>query len=116
MISFPRLEMKAKPAFSDQGVHPMCNLFVLSWVIASHRTVLTIVTMAMLVFSIIALVKISSGANQEPTQKLLTGSIERSPSEDQAVSFVAPAAFQPALPSVALQGPVPLPRPRPIRI
>jgi hypothetical protein len=101
----------------------MRGLFVLPWLTASHRTVLSIAAVAMLVFSIFALVKISSGANQEPAKELLTGSIQKlpaavrkSPSEGQTASFVAPAAFQPAPPPVVLQGPVPLPRPRPKRI
>jgi len=75
---------------------------------------------AILVFSIFALLKISSGGTQEPAKELLTGSIQKSaavrkpPSDEATASFVAPAAFQQS--AVVVRGPVPLPRPRPRRL
>jgi len=84
------------------------------------------VAAVILVFSIFALLKISSGGKQEPAKELLTGSIQKSaavrkpPSDDQTASFLAPAAFQSSPQSmqsvVVVRGPVPLPRPRPNRL
>jgi hypothetical protein len=79
-----------------------------------------------LVFSIFALLKISSGGKQEATKELLIGSIQKSPAirkpptDDPMASFLAPAAFQPnphpVQSAVVVRGPVPLPRPRPNRL
>jgi hypothetical protein len=98
----------------------MRNLFVVPWLTPSHRTALSIVAVVILVFSILALLKISSGGKQEPANELLTGSIQKSPAvrepqlDDATASFFAPAAFQQS--GVVVRGPVPLPRPRPKRI
>ena len=75
----------------------------------------------LLVFSIIALLKINSGAKQAPAEELLTGSIPRSPSvrkspNDPMAAFLAldsnQSAIQPMQRAVD-RAPVPLPRPRP---
>jgi hypothetical protein len=81
---------------------------------------------AILVFSIFALLRISSGGKQEAAKELVTGSIQKSPavrkppSDDPMASFVAPAAFQPTARSlqsaVIVPAAVPLPRPRPKRL
>jgi hypothetical protein len=100
----------------------MRNIFA----VARLTPVLSFVVVAILVFSIFALLKISSGGKQEPGQELLTGSIQKSPavrkppSDDPVASFVAPSSFQPTLRrvqiGVVVRAPVPLPRPRPKRI
>jgi hypothetical protein len=100
----------------------MRNFFVAPWLAPSSRTVLSIVAVAILVFSIFALLKISSGGKQEPVKELLTGSIQQSPAvrkprtDDAMASFLAPSAFQPSpqpvQSAVVVRGPVPLPRPR----
>jgi hypothetical protein len=102
----------------------MRNLFALPWLTPSRRPLLSIVAAVILVFSIFALLKISSGGKQEPDKELLTGSIQKSPavrkapSNDPMASFLAPAAFQPTLRPAqsAVVVSVPLPRPRPKRI
>jgi len=104
----------------------MRNLFAVPWLTLSRRTLLSIVAAVILVFSIFALLKISSGGKQEPAKELLTGSIQKSPavrkppSDDPMASFVAPAASQPTprlvQSAVVFRGPVPLPRPRPNRL
>src|SRR2546430_12014734 len=77
----------------------MRNIFA----VARLTPVLSFVVVAILVFSIFALLKISSGGKQEPGQELLTGSIQKSPvvrkppSDDPVASFVAPSSFQPTL-------------------
>jgi hypothetical protein len=86
----------------------------------SRRPLLNIVALAILVFSIFALLKIDSGEKQEPAKELFTGSIQKSPSvrkarsDDPTAPFLAPAAFQYSQQPV--QSPVPLPRPRPNRL
>jgi hypothetical protein len=101
----------------------MRNIFA----VARLTPVLSFVVVAILVFSIFALLKISSGGKKEPGQELLlTGSIQKSsairkpPSDDPVASFVAPSSFQPTLRrvqiGVVVRAPVPLPRPRPKRI
>jgi hypothetical protein len=76
----------------------MRNIFA----VARLTPVLSFAVVAILVFSIFALLKISSG-KQEPGQELLTGSIQKSPavrkppSDDPVASFVAPSSFQPTL-------------------
>ena len=92
----------------------------------SRRPLLSIMAVAILVFSIFALLKIDSGEKHEPAKELLTGSIQKSPavrkppSDDPVASFVAPSSFQPTLRrvqiGVVVRTPVPLPRPRPKRI
>jgi hypothetical protein len=92
----------------------------------SRRPLLSIVTVAILVFSIFALLKIDSGEKEEPAKELLTGSIQKppavrkAPSDDATASFLDPAAFQsspqPVQSVVMVRGPVPLPRPRPNRL
>src|SRR2546428_4941169 len=102
----------------------MRNLLAVPWLTPSRRTVLSIVAVAILVFSIFALLKTSSGGKQEPPKELLTGSIQKSPavrkppSDDPMASFVAPAAFPPRPVQSAVGGRalVPLPRPRPKRL
>src|SRR5258708_33405906 len=77
----------------------MRNIFA----VARLTPVLSFVVVAILVFSIFALLKISSGGKQEPGQELLTGSLQKSPavrkppSDDPGASFVAPSSFQPTL-------------------
>src|SRR5258708_26473803 len=77
----------------------MRNIFA----VALLTPVLSFVVVAILVFSVFALLKISSGGKQEPGQELLTGSIQKSPavrkppSYDPVASFVAPSSFQPTL-------------------
>src|SRR5437016_6431133 len=77
----------------------MRNIFA----VARLTPVLSFVVVAILVFSIFALLKISSGGKQEPGQELLTGSNQKSPavrkppSDDPVASFVAPSSFQPTL-------------------
>jgi hypothetical protein len=92
----------------------------------SRMPLLSIVAVAILVFSIFALLKIDSGEKQEPAKELFTGSIQKSPSvrkarsDDPTAPFLAPAAFQysqqPVQSVVVVRGPVPLPRPRPNRL
>jgi hypothetical protein len=100
----------------------MRNLFAVPWLTPCRRTLLSIVAAVILVFSIFALLKISSGGKQEPAKELLTGSIQKSaavrkpPSDDQTASFLAPAASRPVQSAVVVRGPVPLPRPRPNRL
>ena len=93
----------------------MRNIFA----VARLTPVLSFVVVAILVFSIFALLKISSGGKQEPGQELLTGSVQKSPavrkppSDDPVASFVAPSSFQPTLRrvqiGVVVRTPVPLP-------
>jgi hypothetical protein len=102
----------------------MRKLFAVPWLTPSLKTLFSIVAVVILVFSIFALLKISSGGKQEPAKELLTGSIQKSPAvrkpplDDPTASFLAPAAFQPTLRPVqsAVVVSVPLPRPRPKRI
>src|SRR5260370_39225979 len=90
----------------------MRNIFA----VARLTPVLSFVVVAILVFSIFALLKISSGGKQEPGQELLTGSIQKSPavrkppSYDPVASFVAPSSFQPTLRRAAHGGAVRAPR------
>jgi hypothetical protein len=104
----------------------MRNLFAAPWLTRSRRPLLSIVAAVILVFSVFALLKISSGGKQEPAKELLTGSIQKSPAvrkaplDEPTASFLAPAAFQltprPMQNAVVVRGPVPLPRPRPNRL
>src|SRR5258708_30561818 len=100
----------------------MRNIFA----VARLTPVLSFVVVAILVFSIFALLKISSGGKQEPGQELLTGSIQKSPavrkppSDDPVASFVAPSSFQPTLRRVpnrvGVWAPVSFPPPPPKQI
>jgi hypothetical protein len=86
----------------------MRKLIVVPWL----TPVLSIVAVAILVFSIFALLKISSGGKREPGQELLTGSIQKSP----AVRKPAQSSLRLVQSAVVVRPPVPLPRPRPRRI
>jgi hypothetical protein len=77
-----------------------------------------------LVFSIIALLKVNSGAKQAPAEELLTASIpkssavRKSPNDSMAV-FLALDSNQPAIQPTQRavdRAAVPLPRPRPKRL
>jgi hypothetical protein len=52
----------------------------------SRRPLLSFVAVAILVFSIFALLKIDRGEKQEPAKELFTGSIQKSPSVRKARS------------------------------
>jgi hypothetical protein len=99
----------------------MRNLLAACGLSSGRQTLLSIVVAAILVFSIIALLKVNSGAKQTPAEELLTGSIPRSPSvrkspNDPMAAFLAldsnQSAIQPMQRAVD-RAPVPLPRPRP---
>src|SRR6266478_3816044 len=122
-VRFPfPLGAKGETRLFGLGALPMRNLFAVPWLTPCRRTLLSIVAAVILVFSIFALLKISSGGKQEPAKELLTGSIQKSaavrkpPSDDQTASFLAPAASRPVQSAVVVRGPVPLPRPRPNRL
>jgi hypothetical protein len=121
-ISLP-VERKGETSLLGVGVlSQMRNLFVVPWLTPSRSSLLSIGAVAILVFSLFALLKVSTGERQEPAKELLTGSIQQSPavrkpsSDDATASFVAPTAFQPTSRPVAFREVIPLPRPRPKRI
>src|SRR6266700_6237661 len=92
--------------------------------LASRQTLLSIVVAVVVVFSILALLKVnSSGAKQVPAKELLPGSIPRSPAVRKTLANDSMAAFL-ALDSTTqyMQSTVvdrtacPLPLPRPKRL
>jgi hypothetical protein len=92
---------------------------------AIAKTLLSIVVAVILVFSVIALLKVNSGAKQAPAKELFTGSIPRSPAIRKSPSNESMAAFLALDSSQAVIRPmqrmvdrtaVPLPRPRPKRL
>jgi len=103
----------------------MRNLVAARWPSSGGQILFTIVVAVILVFSVIALLKVNSGAKQAPAGELLTGSIPRSsavrksPSNDSMAAFLAldsnQAAIQPMQRAVD-RAAVPLPRPRPKRL
>jgi hypothetical protein len=102
----------------------MRNLLAARWLGSGRQTLLSIVVAVILVFSIIALLKVNSGAKQAPAEELLTGSIPKSSAvrkspNDSMTAFLAldsnQAAIQPMQRAVD-RAAVPLPRPRPKRL
>jgi biopolymer transport protein ExbB/TolQ len=102
----------------------MRNLLAARWLSSGRQTLLSIVVAVILVFSIIALLKVNSGAKQAPAEELLTGSIPRlsavrkSPNDSMA-AFLALDSTQSAIQPMqraADRAAVPLPRPRPKRL
>ena len=71
----------------------MRNLFVVRWLTPSRRTVLSIVAVVIVVFSIFVLVKIKSWRETGTAKELLTGSIQRSPAVSKSLSTDPMAAF-----------------------
>jgi hypothetical protein len=102
----------------------MRNLFATPWPSSGRQTLLSIVVAVILVLSIIALLKLNSGAKQAPAEELLTGSIPGLPTvrkspNDSLAAFLAlesnQSAIQPMQRAVD-RAPVPVPRPRPKRL
>ena len=102
----------------------MQNLIAARWLSSGRQTLLSIVVAVILVFSIIALLKVNSGAKQAPAEELLTGSIPKSSAvrkspNDSMTAFLAldsnQAAIQPMQRAVD-RAAVPSPRPRPKRL
>ena len=97
----------------------MRNLIAAPWLSSGRQALLNFVVAAVLVFGVTALLKISSGVEQERTKELLTGSIPRSPavrtsqSNDSMAAFLALYSNQPAIHPMQDRAAVPLPRPRP---
>ena len=112
--------------FSGLGALTMRNLVAASWLSSSRQTLLSIVVAVVVVFSILALLKVNSSAKQAPAKELLTGSIPRSPavrkspSNDSMAAFLALDSTQPATQfmqsTLVDRSAVPLPRPRPKRL
>jgi hypothetical protein len=107
------------------GALTMRNLLAARWLSSGRQTLLSIVVAVILVFSIIALLKVNSGAKQAPAEELLTGSIPRSsgvrksPSNDSMAAFLVLDSNQPAIQPMQRavdRAAVPLPRPRPKRL
>jgi hypothetical protein len=103
----------------------MRHLFAVPLLTRSRRTLLGIAGVAILVFGVFALLKVTSGGRQAPANELITGSIPRAapvrkpPSNDQMAAFLSPASTQltALVQSTAVdRGPIPLPRPRPKRL
>jgi hypothetical protein len=87
--------------------------------------VLGIAGVAILVFGVFAVLKITSGGRPAPARELNTGSIPRAaparkpPSNDAMAAFLNPTSTQltTLVQRTAVdRGPVPLPRPRPKRL
>src|SRR3989442_855690 len=105
----------------------MRNLIAPPRLSSSRQTLLSIVVAVVVVFGILALLKVnSSGAKQAPAKELLPGSIPRSPAvrktayNDSMAAFLALDSTQPATQymqsTVVDRTAVPLPRPRPKRL
>jgi hypothetical protein len=102
----------------------MRNLFAVPWLSPSRGTLLSVVVVLILVFSVFGLLKTSSGGKHVPGEELLTGSIQKSqafrksPSTDPMAAFLTPAltGLQPMQSTLGDRGAVPLPRPRPKRL
>jgi hypothetical protein len=108
------------PARCSDNAKPTCGALAKFW----SPDLLSIVVAVILVFSIIALLKVNSGAKQAPAEELLTGSIPKSSAvrkspNDSMTAFLAldsnQAAIQPMQRAVD-RAAVPLPRPRPKRL
>jgi hypothetical protein len=98
----------------------MQKLFAVPWLSPPCRTLLTFVIALVLVFSALAILKISSRGKQAPVDQLITGSIQRSSAvgrsetKGRVVSYLDPATSAQQLQmNMAVQGTIPLPRPRP---
>lgn len=100
----------------------MRNLLAARWLDSGRQTLLSIVVAAILVFSIIALLKVNSGAKQAPAEELLTGSIpkssavRKSPNDSMAAFLALDSTTQYMQSTVVDRTAVPLPRPRPKRL
>src|SRR5258708_20602055 len=74
----------------------MRNLFLVPWMSPRCRTLLSVVVAAILVFSIVGVLKTRSRGKDAPAEELLTGSIQKShtvaksPSDDRMAAFLAP--------------------------
>jgi hypothetical protein len=110
--------------FSGVGALQMKKLFAVPWLSAPCRTLLTFVMALVLVLSALTVLKISSRAKQKtPVDELTTGSIQRSSAiggseaKNRMASYLDSGMSQPPArqlqSNLAVQGPVPLPRPRP---
>jgi hypothetical protein len=105
------------------GALPMQKLFVVPWLSPPCRILITFVIALVLVFSALAVLKISSRRKQPPVVQLITGSIQksstvgRSETKARVVSSLDPDVSQPSPRQLqtnrAVQGTIPLPRPRP---
>src|SRR5262249_3441175 len=91
----------------------------------TRRTLLRFAGMAIMVFVVFALLKVTSGGRRALASELITGSIpkpapaRKPPSKGQMAAFLSPASTQltTLVQSTAVdRGPVPLPRPRPKRL
>jgi hypothetical protein len=51
----------------------MRHLFAVPWLTPSHRTLLGIGIVAILVFGLFALLKVTNGGRQAPAKELITG-------------------------------------------
>jgi hypothetical protein len=101
----------------------MKKMFAVPWLSAPCRVLLTFVMALVLVLSALAILKISSRGKQTPVDQLITGSIQkssavgRSETKGRVVSYLDPVVSQPSprqlQSNLAVQGTVPLPRPRP---
>ena len=97
----------------------MRGLFEVQWLAPGRRTLFGFAALAILVFSLIAVLKFNVSGKQVPAKELVTGSIQRAhavrdPPKDPMAAFLVPAlTVQITLPE---RGTVPLPRPRPKRL
>jgi len=101
----------------------MRHLFAVPWLTPSGRTLLGIGVVAILVFGLFALLKVTSGGREAPAKELITISILRAapvrkpPPNDLMAAFLSPASTQlttQPMQSTLVDGrAVPLPRPRP---
>jgi hypothetical protein len=104
----------------------MRGLFAVPWLTPSRRTLLGIGVVAILVFGLCALLKVSNDGRQAPAKELITGSIPKAapvrkpPPHDPMAAFLSPASTQltaqPMQSMGAERRAVPLPRPRPKRL
>jgi hypothetical protein len=78
---------------SESGTLRMRNMVSARRVSSGRSTVLNIVIVCIVVFGVFALLKVNSGAQQEPTEELLTGSIARSPAVRNSPSNDSMDAF-----------------------
>jgi hypothetical protein len=113
--------------FSGLGNLTVRNLVAAPWLSSSRQTLLSIVVaVVVVVFSLLALLKVNSSAKQAPAKELFTRSIPRSPtvrkspSNDSMAAFLALDSIQPATQfmqsTLVDRAAVPLPRPRPKRL
>ena len=102
----------------------MRNLFLVPWMSPRCRTLLSVVVAAILVFSIVGVLKTRSRGKDAPAEELLTGSIQKShtvaksSSDDRMAAFLAPLSTTQSTDRLVqnrVRAPVPLPRSRPKR-